>query len=79
MANPYYSLSVVSTSASPFELGTTLLSSTDPYDPNAKDENGWRSKPLEISVSSKHTKNLVIEPIAKASNYTGSWAVREKK
>lgn len=56
-----------------------VATSTDPYDPNSKDENAWRSKPIEIHVSSQHITNLIIEPLTKESTYTAPWSVREEK
>ena len=56
-----------------------VATSTDPYDPNSKDENAWRSKPIEIHVSSKHITNVIVEPLAKESTYTGPWYVQEEK
>lgn len=49
--------------------------SSDPYDPDIKNENAWRSQPIEITVTGSKKIKLIVKPISKGPTYTGPWSV----
>ena len=55
-----------------------VAQSADPYDPNDKRPNTWKSKPLLVTVEIGKKANIAVFPISKDVGYAGPWELKKQ-
>ena len=53
-----------------------IAQSSDPYDPDDKKSDSWKSKPLIVTVEVDKKVNVAVFPVSKGTTYTGSWELK---